>query len=108
MSPSRKWLAWLLLTGLSLLAWRLWRREERRQQARGVLRQKSLAQPQASASRLSLNHARLEALQSLPGVGPVLAERIVAARPYEVVEDLYRVEGIGEVTFAALDPLVKP
>jgi competence protein ComEA len=38
----------------------------------------------------------------LPGVGEVLAERIVEGRPYQTVEDLRRVPGIGEKVFARL------
>jgi len=59
---------------------------------------------------ISLNTADVVALQSLPGVGPVLAERIVAFReangPFSVVEDLLEVSGIGEAKLAALRDLV--
>jgi predicted flap endonuclease-1-like 5' DNA nuclease len=34
-------------------------------------------------------------LTSLPGIGPVLARRIVEARPFQDVDDLLRVSGIG-------------
>jgi competence protein ComEA len=46
----------------------------------------------------------------LPGVGPVLAERIVAYRdangPFQAVEDLLEVPGIGEAKLAAMRDLV--
>lgn len=49
---------------------------------------------------VDLNAATANELESLPGVGPVLAERIVAFRiergPFLVVEDLLDVPGIGE------------
>ncbi|MBN1139688.1 MAG: helix-hairpin-helix domain-containing protein [Anaerolineae bacterium] len=44
---------------------------------------------------IDLNSADLETLCLLPGIGPTLAERIIAARPYETVQDLTRVQGIG-------------
>ena len=55
---------------------------------------------------MRLNLASAEELESLPGVGPVLAERIVAYReehgPFATVEDLLDVPGIGEGKLAAL------
>jgi competence protein ComEA len=59
---------------------------------------------------ISLNTAGIEDLERLPGVGPVLAERIVAHReangPFSVVEDLLGVSGIGEAKLAAIRDLV--
>ncbi|MDX1689981.1 MAG: ComEA family DNA-binding protein [Acidimicrobiia bacterium] len=63
--------------------------------------------PAGSApGRVPLNAASAEQLQRIPGVGPVLAERIVAHRsahgPFTVVEDLLDVPGIGEGKLAAM------
>lgn len=58
---------------------------------------------------VDLNRADTTALQSLPGVGPALARRIVEARretPFSSVDDLLRVRGIGPVLLARLKPLV--
>lgn len=44
---------------------------------------------------LSLNTATEKELQSIKGIGPALAKRIVARRPYRTVDDLLRVKGIG-------------
>jgi competence protein ComEA len=60
----------------------------------------------AGDGRVHLNVAGAEELEALPGVGPVLAQRIVAYReangPFSVVEDLLDVPGIGEAKLAAL------
>ena len=56
---------------------------------------------------LDLNAATAEQLQTLPGVGEELAARIVAWReeqgPFESVEQIMEVPGIGEGKFAALE-----
>lgn len=44
---------------------------------------------------VDLNHATLEELQTLPGIGPKMAETLVAHRPYETFDDLDRVPGLG-------------
>ncbi len=55
---------------------------------------------------IDLNRADATELEALPGVGPVLAERIVAYRdeygPFTVVEDLLDVPGIGEAKLEQL------
>lgn len=59
---------------------------------------------------VNLNTADLVALDTLPGVGPVTAEAIVAWReengPFRSVDDLLDVKGIGEATLAELRDLV--
>jgi competence protein ComEA len=63
-----------------------------------------------SDGRLDLNVAAPGDLETLPGVGPVLAERIVSWRedhgPFTEVGQLREVAGIGEKTFQALADLV--
>lgn len=54
---------------------------------------------QGSAGRVRINSASASELQSLPGVGPALAQRIIAERSRErfaSAEDLLRVSGIGK------------
>ncbi|MFV8756583.1 ComEA family DNA-binding protein [Nannocystaceae bacterium ST9] len=51
---------------------------------------------------VDVNRASLDELASLPGIGPVLAERIAAGRPYASVEELDRVSGIGPKRLAGL------
>ena len=67
----------------------------------------------SSGAPIDLNLADVADLEDLPGVGPVLAERIVAHResngPFGSVEDLLDVSGIGEGRLATLrDAAVVP
>ncbi|MFM7376345.1 MAG: ComEA family DNA-binding protein, partial [Chthoniobacterales bacterium] len=48
------------------------------------------------------NTATVDEIMLLPGVGEVLAERIVEGRPYKSVDDLRRVPGVGDKVFARL------
>jgi competence protein ComEA len=60
--------------------------------------------------KVSLNAADASALDSLPGVGEVLAGRILAWRQehgrFSTVEELGEVSGIGEKLLTQLTPLV--
>jgi competence protein ComEA len=60
--------------------------------------------------RIRLNHAPADELTTLPGIGPVLAQRIVDHRDdvgrFERVEDLLEVSGIGERLLAGIRDLV--
>ncbi len=61
-------------------------------------------------SPVNLNTADEAALTALPGIGEALAARIVEYReahgPFEAVEDLTNVSGIGQGKLAALEGLV--
>jgi len=65
----------------------------------------------AAAAPIDLNAATLEQLDTLPGIGPVLAERILQWRTehgrFGSVAELKEVSGIGDATFADLEPLVR-
>ena len=62
------------------------------------------------AQRLDINRATVEELQSLPGIGEVLARRVVERRTvrglFNTVEDLLEVKGIGEKRLNSLRPLI--
>ena len=53
---------------------------------------------------IMINRASVKEFESLDGIGPVLANRIVAFRkingPFAAIEDLMKVPGIGSSTFA--------
>jgi len=60
--------------------------------------------------KVDLNTADEAALETLPRVGPAMAQRIIAYRAahggFKSVQDLLGITGIGDKTFAALEPLV--
>lgn len=70
------------------------------------------AGPTAAAGPVSLSTATAEQLDTLPGVGPVLAQHIVDYRTqhggFRSVDELREVNGIGDRRFADLRPLVRP
>ncbi|MDT8367920.1 MAG: helix-hairpin-helix domain-containing protein [Longimicrobiales bacterium] len=65
----------------------------------------------STVTRIDLNRADSGILETLPGVGPALAQRIVDDRarngPYTHVDDLVRVSGIGPATLDRLRALVE-
>jgi len=51
---------------------------------------------------LDLNTATSEELMTIPQIGPTTAEQIINSRPFEKVEDLLTVYGIGEAKLNVL------
>lgn len=81
-----------------LVALRAERREEERrlQEAFGL----------RAGEPLDVNSATVDEMMLLPGVGPVLAERIIDGRPYAQLDELQRVPGIGGKTFDRLKDML--
>ena len=52
--------------------------------------------------KISINNASQAELESLSGVGPSTAQKIINGRPYGKLEDLMNVSGIGQVTYDKL------
>ncbi|MBD90096.1 MAG: topoisomerase [Deltaproteobacteria bacterium] len=68
-------------------------------------------EPTAAKSKLlNVNTASSDQLQALPGIGPKKADAIVSYRsangPFQQVDDLVQVKGIGPKTLDKLRPLV--
>ena len=56
---------------------------------------------------VDINTAPASVLELLPGIGPKIAERIIALRaatPYGTIEDILKVKGIGPKKFALMKP----
>ena len=71
--------------------------------------QKSAETQVVAAEKVNLNTASVEELQTLPGIGAVKAERIVAqrtAKPFAAVDDLTAVDGIGQATLDKIRHLI--
>ncbi|MHB1846210.1 MAG: ComEA family DNA-binding protein, partial [Deltaproteobacteria bacterium] len=56
---------------------------------------------------VDVNRASVEDLEALPGIGPRLAARLVAGRPFRDPSDLARVSGIGARRLATLSAAVE-
>ncbi|MCS7285595.1 MAG: helix-hairpin-helix domain-containing protein [Anaerolineae bacterium] len=64
----------------------------------------------SSPSLININTASQAELESLPGIGPTLARRIIEFRethgPFKSIEDLKKVPGIGEAIFSRIKDLI--
>lgn len=59
-----------------------------------------------AAQRVNINTAGVDELQTLPGIGQVLAQRIIDSRTqygeFRIPEDILRVSGIGQSTLSKI------
>jgi competence ComEA-like helix-hairpin-helix protein len=74
----------------------------------GVAKHASSVSRHAKGSlRVNINTATIEELETLPGIGAARARLIVANRPYQSVDDLANLQGIGQKLTTNLRSLIK-
>lgn len=56
---------------------------------------------------ISLNYSTIDQLMELPGIGNTYAQNIINARPFQRVEDLKNVSGIGDRRYLQIKDLVR-
>jgi competence ComEA-like helix-hairpin-helix protein len=66
--------------------------------------QKSHAKERIELGQIDINTATEKELKMIPGIGPVMAARIIAARPFRSADDLKKVSGIGDKKYAKIRP----
>jgi DNA uptake protein ComE-like DNA-binding protein len=66
--------------------------------------QKSPRKQKTPLGKIDINTATEKELTTVPGIGHVMAARIIAARPFRSADDLKRVSGIGDKKYAQIRP----
>ncbi len=63
-----------------------------------------------TGGKININTATAAELETLPRIGPTMAQRIVEYReangPFQTIEDIQNVPGIGPTTFAGIEDLI--
>lgn len=54
---------------------------------------------QSSSNIININNASESELDSLPGIGPVTAQKVIASRPYSTINDLLSKKVVGQSEF---------
>jgi competence ComEA-like helix-hairpin-helix protein len=65
---------------------------------------KSQGKENIESSKVDINTATEKEMRMIPGIGPVMAARIIAARPFRSADELKKVSGIGDKRYAQIRP----
>jgi DNA uptake protein ComE-like DNA-binding protein len=65
---------------------------------------KSHAKEKTPLGKIDINTATEKELTTVPGIGHVMAARIIAARPFRSADDLKKVSGIGDKKYVQIRP----
>jgi hypothetical protein len=109
MLPARRL---LLIRGRADGRGKRWRVVGRRIATRGPPTREGRSKPTRIAGAaptgraININTATQAELEAPPGVGPVIARRIIEGRPYRSVDDLDRAKGISGKRLEEIRPLV--
>ncbi|GAK60172.1 helix-hairpin-helix motif protein [Candidatus Vecturithrix granuli] len=77
------------------------------QEAKAQKETKQESKKEEEVQKLDINSAAPEELETLPGIGPKLAQAIIAGRPYEKIQDLLEIKGIGEKMLKKFENLIE-
>ena len=61
---------------------------------------------QLEAKRIDINSASRAQLETLPGIGPAVAQRIIEGRPYHNVKGLLNIKGIDMQRLKDIEPYI--
>ena len=59
-----------------------------------------------AGGKININAASQSEIETLPGIGPSKAQGIIEHRPYDSIEEIKKVPGIGEATFQKIKDLI--
>ena len=72
--------------------------------ASGADEVKKHAKEKTQLGNIDVNTATEKELTTVPGIGHVMAARLIAARPFRSADDLKKVSGIGDKKYAQIRP----
>lgn len=73
---------------------------------RGLSSNLSGVQRGQTNGKVSINNATSQELESLPDIGPATSAKIIGARPFTNIEELKKVQGIGDKTYNNIISLI--